>query len=171
MPLFFMSIVRASRTPSLDMRRACPRWRASPFYIFLPGWYPQHRLQPDLFRRLTLRAFPELSSAAFSHPYRKGRMHTGAMPLADLRFPWDKRRRARRNRESTGKVGNCAEGIRHVGAWDVWRESVRRASKPKGPPSHAGTATFLRSRFAWRRGSYRFYSRRHRHNGTLARPI
>lgn len=28
------------------------------FYIFLPGWYPHHRLQPDLFRRLTLRAFP-----------------------------------------------------------------------------------------------------------------
>ena len=70
-------------------------------------------------------------------------MYTGAMPLADLRSFRDKRLRTRRNRESMGGGGNRTDGLRHVGAWDVWRESGRRASEPKGPPSHAGTAPFF----------------------------
>lgn len=95
------------------------------FYIFLPGWYPQYRLQPDLFRRLTLRAFHRARLCPLRASVSKGANAYGAMPLADLRPFRDNRRRTRRNRESTGKGGSRTDGPRHTTALSRSARTVR----------------------------------------------
>jgi hypothetical protein len=167
-----MSIVRASRTPSLDAR-ALVRGGEHPLFLYLLAWIVSvTSVTAGSVSKIDLACVsPSLVLPTSRFRIERGECIRGqcrlltcdlsgitAGVLGEIGNRWE-------------RLENRTDGLWHVGAWDVWRESGRRASKPKGPPSHAETATFLRSRFAWRRGSYRFYSRRHRHNGTLARPI